>query len=209
MTNEVKLWHDAEVEMSFRVKKDESTGSETKRPSITLKYPVPTVAGIIDVLSGDPESKVVSMLKETVDGIIYTYLRTNYVDSDLEFSQEKLDALIAEGKVSLDYIANLPRADRSVVSKEDLEAFAKDYVSIMPEITNKPLAKVQAAAVLFVERLKRVAGDNDILRILLQQLQVFVEKAPEAMQKKHEDTLTYLVKKLQELLSVKVTADSL
>lgn len=209
MNAEVPMLEMMEVEIGFRTKKDEATGAETKRPSVTVKYPVPTISGVIATLGGDPESKVVKMLKDSIDGILYNYVRTTFVDPNPEFTQDVLDAAIQDGKISLDFIANLPRSERNVISKEDLEAFAKDYIALMPGITKKTLAKIQVAAGLFVERFKKVAGDNDILALLKDQLEVFFTNVPEEVQKKHEVVGEYFLKKLEELLSVKVTADSL
>lgn len=204
MTNEANAVEVTETDFTFRTNKE--TGF--KRPTVSLKYPVISGLGIATLLVDNADSKEAKLALDAVQSIVSSYVR-GLVDSDSEFDQAKLDALISENKISLEAIANLPKSERNVLSREDMEAFAKDYIKIMPEITGKSEAKVTSAAGLFVERFKRVAGDNDILKILQDQLTIFVDKAPEDVAATHEKAITYLAGKLEELLSVKVTADAL
>lgn len=178
-----------------------------KRPTVTVEHDVPNADGIMEALSSGDE-KVVGLITSTVQGVIISHLR-GYVDSDADFDQAKCDALYSEGKISLEAIANLPKSERSMLTKEDLEAFAKDYMEIMPEVTGKAKEKVAAAAGLFIERYKRVAGDNAVLAVLQEQLTTFIENAGDEVVGRHEKALTYLVAKVEELLSIKVTADAL
>ena len=178
-----------------------------KRPSVEVEYDAPTAGGIIEILQAG-DKKVVDLITETVQGIMTSHIK-GYVDEDTEFDQAKLEELVAEGKVSLEHIASIPKADRNVMSKEDLEQFAKDYIAIMPGLTNKDEARVKAAATLFVERFKRAAGDEAVLAILQEQLAIFVEGAPEEIAQRNDKVLNWAVAKLDELLSVKITADAL
>lgn len=193
----------SDVKFGFRQNKE--TGE--KRPDVEVKILLVTAAGIIAALNSGDE-KQVSMIEDVVNGLITSQLRT-YVDADPEFDQAKADALSAEGKLTIEAIANLPRAERNTVSKDDLEQFAKAYVELMPGITGKDLEKVQTAAGLFVERFKRASGDDKVLQVLQQQLNIFVEKAPEDVVAANEKAITYAANKLSELLSLKVTADAL
>lgn len=194
---------DVTFDYYFRTQKD----SGYKRPSLSINAKVPNAFGIIELLHSE-DDKVVSLITDTVQGIISNHIK-GYVDNDLEFSQEALDALVAEGKVSLEHIAHIPKADRNVMSKEDLEQFATDYLTFMPEITGKDKARVQAAASLFVERFKRATGDNQVLQILQEQLNVFVEGVDAEVIERNEKVITWAAAKLEELLSIKITADAL
>lgn len=178
-----------------------------KRATVTVSHELPSTEGILEMLAGE-DPKVVDLITSTIQSLVVSHLR-GYVDADLEFDQAKCDALAAEGKLTIQAIANLPKSERSMLTKEDLEAFAKDYIAIMPGVTGKSVEKVSAAAGLFVERYKRVAGDNSVLAVLQDQLSVFVENAGEEALTKHEKALSYLIAKVEELLSVKVTADAL
>lgn len=188
-------------DFSFRTK------DGIKRPTVSVEYDAPDVNGVADLLtSSDP--KVVALVVETVQGLLTSHIR-GFVDADLEFDQAKLDALVADGKVSIEAIANLPKSERSMLTKDDLEAFARDYIAIMPEATGKSVERVTAAAGLFVERYKRAAGDNQVLAVLQEQLATFVEAADEDTLATHARAIDYLANKVAELMSVKVTADAL
>lgn len=178
-----------------------------KRPTVAVEYDAPTAEGIVELLHSD-DQKVVSLITDTVQDLLKNHIRS-FVDNDLDFDQSSLDKLVEEGKVSIPFIAHIPKADRNVLSKEDLEQFAQDYIAVMPELTGKEEARVKAAATLFVERFKRAAGDNDVLKVLQDQLSIFVEGAPEEVVERNERVITWASNKLDELLSIKVTADAL
>lgn len=183
------------------------TKDGVKRPTVEVQLDVPNAAGLIALLQSE-DPKVTSLMEDLVSSAIGAHIRS-FVEADEDFSQETLDALIAEGKVSFEALANLPKSERNTLTKEQLEEFAKDYIAIMPEVTGKDVKKVQVAAGLFVERFKRVAGDNTVLEVLKDQLGVFLENAGEEVLAKHERAIGYLAEKLEELSSIKVTADAL
>lgn len=191
-----------EKDFSFR-----KTAEGLKRPTVTLAMQVPNVDGIAELLTSE-DPKVQELLISLVQDTLTSYTRT-FVEADADFNQEKFDALVAEGKISIQAIANLPRSERNTIGKDDLEEFAKDYVAIMPGVTGKDIKKVQMAAGLFIERFKRVAGDNNVLTVLQEQLGVFAENASEETLAKHERVVTYLASKLEELLGLEVSADAL
>jgi len=178
-----------------------------KRPSVSVEYDAPSIEGVVSYLQGDNRA-VVDLIMDAVHSVLASHVRS-FVDADLEFSQETLEALVAEGKVSLEFIASIPKADRNVLSKEDLENFAKSYISLMPGITGKEVSRIQAAAALYVERFKRAAGDNTVLAILQEQLGVFADNAPAEVLLEHEKVINWAASKLEELLSIKITADAL
>jgi hypothetical protein len=178
-----------------------------KRPTVTLAMQVPNIEGVAELLTSE-DVKVQELILSLVQDTLTGYTRT-FVESDADFDQAKFDALVAEGKISIEAIANLPRSERNTIGKEDLEDFAKDYVALMPGITGKDVKKVQMAAGLFIERFKRVAGDNTILKVLQEQLGVFAEGCGEEVLAKHERVVTYLASKLEELLGLEVSADAL
>lgn len=192
------------TEFGFRTNKE--TGA--KRPSVEVEYPILTKEGIVNALNSE-DPNVVKNVMETVNGVIFTSYVRGLVDADSEFDQTKIDALIADGKLSIDFLSNIPRSERNVLSKEDLEKLAVDYVKLMPEITGKSVERVKGAASLFIEKFKKVAGDNAVLTILQDQLMVFVDKAPQEVVETHMKALDFLTKKLEELLEVKITADAL
>lgn len=178
-----------------------------KRPTVTVEYDVPNIEGIAELLTSE-DPKVVSLVTEAVQGLLTSHIR-GYIDADQDFDQAKLDALVADGKISISAIANLPKSERSMLTKEDLEAFARDYIAIMPGVTGKSVERVTAAASLFIERYKRAAGDNQVLAVLQEQLAVFVDAADQEVIERHARAIEFLSNKVAELLSIKVTADAL
>lgn len=191
-----------EKDFSFRQNKD-----GYKRPTVTLAMNVPSLEGVATLLASE-DVKVQALIVGLVQDTLTSYTR-KFVEDDADFDQAKFDALVAEGKISIEAIANLPKSERNTIGKEDLEEFAKDYVTYMPAITGKDVKKVQMAAGLFIERFKRVAGDNSILTVLQEQLGQFAEGVSEEVLAKNERVVMYLSSKLEELLSLEVTADAL
>lgn len=191
------------VEALFSFRKNAQTGE--KRPSLTLSYNALTAVGIIAALQSGDEN-VVTLVEDTIAGLSQSQLRS-FVDADPAYDQSKADA--DADKLTLQYIANLPRAERNTVGKEDLQQFAEAYIAFMPGFTGKSLEKVQTAAALFVERFKRVAGENNVLSILQDQLGIFVENADTEIVEANGKAITYLMEKLKELLEIKVTVDAL
>lgn len=191
------------IEQSFAFR----TKDGIKRPTVSVEFDSPNAAGLIQLLQSE-DPKVVSYLEDMTSSALAAHIRT-YVDSDENFNQETLDAMVAEGKISIEALANLPKSERNTLTKEQLEDFARDYIAIMPEVTGKDVKRIQMAAGLFAERFKRCAGDNTVLAVLQEQLGVFIEAADAEVLGKHERALEYLAAKLEELLSIKVTADAL
>ena len=178
-----------------------------KRPSVQAEFDSPSAEGIISLVSSE-DTKVVAFVEDLVSEALKSHIK-GFIEADLEFNQESLEALAAGGSVSIEHIAHIPKADRTSLTKDDLETFAADYIAVMPELTGKELARVQGAASLFVERFKRAAGDPDVLSLLQQQLAVFVDGVDAEILERNTRVCTWAATKLEELLSIKITADAL
>ena len=178
-----------------------------KRPSVSVEFNAPNATGIMQLVASD-DVKVVAFVEDLVTGALNAHIK-GFIEADLEFNQDSLELLVNEGKVSIEHIAHIPKADRTSLTKEDLETFAADYIAVMPELAGKELARVQGAASLFVERFKRAAGDPDVLGLLQQQLAIFVDGVNAEMLERNHRVITWAATKLEELLSIKITADAL
>ena len=178
-----------------------------KRPSVVAEFDSPNASGIIGLVSSEDE-KVVAFVEDLVVDALKAHIK-GFIEADLEFNQETLETLVAEGKISIEHIAHIPKADRTSLTKEDLESFAADYIAVMPGLTGKELARVQGAASLFVERFKRAAGDPDVLSLLQGQLAIFVDGVDAEILERNTRVVTWAMTKLEELLSIKITADAL
>lgn len=196
-----ELTQNVEVTYKFRERKDGG-----KRDPLTLSFPALTTAGIIAALQEG--GKVADLIVETVTNVQTSYIKS-FVDSDLEYSQEKLDELIAKGETSLEYIATKPRSERNVISKADLEAFAEVYVPVIVQATGKEQERVEKGASVLVNRFAPVRGDFKALAILAESLEVFAKNVDDDVIAEHEAALTYLTGKVEELQNAHISADAL
>jgi hypothetical protein len=174
---------------------------------VELKVPEITVASIAEYLSSE-DAKVVSLVVETLQGTLNSHIRS-YVDNDAEFDQAKLDALIAEGKIGLEALANLPRSERNTLTNADLEEFGKVYWKLAQELLEKSEAQATTAVVVFNSRVKKIAGNINALRKVKGDLESFLELADDAVIEEHVRALQYLTTKIDEYLAEDITADSL
>lgn len=199
----VVLNKDAEVKFNFRENKE----TKVKRDAVELKAPQITVQAIAEYLSSE-DPKVVSLVVETLQGTLNSYIRS-FVDNDINFNQESLDALIAEGKIGLEAIANLPRSERNTLTNADLEEFGKVYFKLSQTLLEKTEAQATAAVVVFNSRVKKIAGNPAALNKVKNDLLAFLEKADEAVIVEHSRALEYLTSKIDEYLAEDITAESL
>ena len=127
----------------FRFKKDK-LGNQ--RPTVELKIPVPTFpAGLAAI--AEAGGKGLELLME----VIYDTVRSSvasYVGDNENASQDTIDW----SKFTWDAIANAPRAERKTISDEVWEAFAKDYIEVMPSVTGKSVEAVTNATVVYLKK---------------------------------------------------------
>lgn len=185
----------------FRFREDKTT--KYKRPTLELNVPYATQAGLQEILSRDSSDKTVDLILDTMAGTVNNFLR-GYVNEDKEFSQEKLDAMVAEGQVSLDYIANLARSSRSRITNDDLAGFGVVFVEVAKQVQDDPELRIASeagatvAAQAFADRLQAAAGKNDILDKLEAMLNKFINAASDEILAEHQSVIEWLGVKLEE-----------
>lgn len=199
----VALAPTSDIKFTFRVKKE--TG--VQRPALELKAPEITVDAIANYLGSD-DTKVVSLVVESLQGVLNSHIR-GFVDADVDFDQAKLDALVAEGKIGFEYIANLPRAERNNLTNQDLEEFGKVYYKLSQELLGKTDKQAATAVMVFGSRMKKVAGNFAALDKLGADLEAFIEKADDEVMADHVRAITYLVDKIAEYKLEDISADAL
>jgi hypothetical protein len=183
--------------------KDAETGAksviETKRPTVSIPVPVPSLEGIIEILNKGP-GKEVDLLLEAVTSVILEQAReyinnTETVNAD-NFPYEML---------SWETIANLPKAERrgGGISKELWEDFAKDYVEIMPALTGKKKESVEMAAKVFVAKFAGATTNKPVLKLLQQQLAVYATGTTQGEQL--APCIEFLMEKVNKLLTTDET----
>lgn len=199
----VQLQKNAELKCNFRENKE----TKVKRPSVELQVPEITVASVAEYLQSD-DQKVVSLVTDTIQGVLNSYIR-GFVDNDTDFSQETLDKLIEEGKISIEAIANLPKSERSTLTNADLEEFGKVYFRLSQQLLGKTESQATAAVVVFNSRIKKIAGNPAALDKVEADLSKFLELADEEVVTEHEKALSYLINKIAEYKAEDITEDSL
>lgn len=178
--------------------KDPETGAEavvtTKRNSVILPVPAPSVEGLIDIIQ-NKGGKALELVLEAVRNIVVEqareYINDNEAVTSLNFPFATLD---------WDTIANLPKADRrgGGIAKEVWEDFAKDYISIMPSLINKPVDAVTTATKIFLTKFNTCKTNKPVLAKLKDYLAIYISNTTKG--EDFAEAVDWLDKKLTTLL---------
>lgn len=186
-------------DFKFRFKKDQLGN---KRQDVELRAAVPSAEGLASILTegGKPLEVLVDIAADFVRQQI-----AGWVGDTENASQENFPA----DKFDFSYLANLPAADRksASIAKEVWEAFAKDYILVMPSRTGKSEQAVATAADIFLKKLSPVKTNKPVVEKLKQQLSIYAETENA---EQYEDVLSFLVKRADAYLTaeeVPVTVD--
>lgn len=184
-----------ESNFHFRKVTDEKTKITTKRPTVYLPVPVPSLDGIIDILSKGP-GKETDLLLEAVASVIMEQAR-EYVNDNETVNEDNFPYEILDWTK----IANLPKAERrgGGISKEVWEDFALDYVAIMPGVTGKTKEQVDMAAKVFVSKFANAKTNKPVLKVLQQQLTVYTNATTRG--EEFTGCIEFLSNKLEALLN--------
>jgi len=166
-----------------RVIKDESgavIGEVKKKPSVEVNLPVLDSAGVVEALSlGGKETE---LILSAVNDIFYQAARAqfddiieNMSDPDGEVSANMLDF----DKLTIQYVANLPKAARGVsaLTDDDWNNFYADYLQVMIAATGKEETRINNHIELF-KTPTRVRARAKSMEILIDQLSIYTAKTP-------------------------------
>lgn len=184
-----------EVKFHFKKVKDEKTGVESKRPTVELVVPVPSVEGIIAILEAG--GKDLELLQEAVADIVIG--RAREIVNDKEGVTQETFPLEA---LKWATIAVLPKAERrgGGISKEVWEEFAKDYIAVMPGVTSKTEEQVSNAAKIYLNKFNAVKTQKQVLSKLVEQLTIYVNNTSRGDE--FGDCVSFLVDKANRLLQM-------
>jgi glycerol-3-phosphate responsive antiterminator len=191
---EITANHNALIDtkdFTFHFKKDKLGN---KRPSVELKLAVPSVEGIVAIL--EKGGKELELLQDAMYDVIRSQA-AGIVSDDEKASQTTVDF----SKLSWEAIANMPKADRrsSSIAPELWEAFAKDYIEVMPGVTGKSQEAVTNATVVYLKKFSIVKTNKDVLGKLKEQLGLYLEHSKNAEQ--FGEILELLVSKVDSFLT--------
>jgi len=183
------------VNFNFKKSKDKITGIETIRNSVQLAMPYPSIDGIVHILGEG--GKGLELLVEAVESVVNATAR-DLLNEDLTLNA----ATFPVDKLSWEAIANMPKAQRrgGGVPKETWEAFAQDYVEVMPGVTGKSIEQVANAAKILAGKLTAVRTNEAVLNLLVAQLAIYLDHSPNAAE--YQDCVEFLVNKADTFLNV-------
>lgn len=195
----IKVNHNFKVDVkpvSFRFKtvQDKETGLETRRETVDLALPFPSVEGIVAILEAGGTQ--LELLTDVIENVIISVARDIIADNpSINASNFPID------KVSWEAIANMPKAQRrgGGIPKETWEEFAKDYIAVMPGVTGKTVEQVTNAAKILLNKLQQVRTNGPVLELLVQQLAIYAENSQNVAE--FQDCIAFLLNKADVYLN--------
>jgi hypothetical protein len=161
---------------------------------VELKLPVPSVEGIVAIL--EKGGKELELLQDAMYDVIRSQA-ASIVSDDEKVSQ----ANFPTSSVLWSAIANMPKADRrsSAIDATVWEAFAKDYIEVMPSVTGKSVEAVTNATVVYLKKFAIVKTNKDVISKLKDQLALYLEHSKNVEQ--FQEILDLLISKADSYLS--------
>jgi len=167
-----------------------------RRPSVELSFPVPaSVEAILEIIEAG--GKGLELLQESVRNTVLNHVR-QVVSENETISQDTLPL----EKISWEFIANITPKERTGggISKETWEAFAEDYIAVMPAIAQKTTEQVTNAAKIFLAKFSgSVKTNKPIIAKLSEQLALYAS-TPNA--ESFADCVEFLAEKADRLLNM-------
>lgn len=178
--------------VKFNFKKDKELG--TKRPSVELTIPVPTIDGVVDILTRGVE-KEVNLLMDAIRSVVVDQARQQVNDKeDITQDSLNLDSLTWEA------IANMPPAARrgGGIAKEQWEEFGKDYATVMPAVTGKTAEQIGNAVKILLAKFQPIKTNKKVLSFFQEQIALYAANTPNA--EDYQENIEFLNNKVEELL---------
>ena len=184
------------VETAFHFRKvtDPDTKIETKRASVLLPLPTPSVEGLIDIIQAG--GKALELLIEAAQGIVIEQAR-EYINNNEDVTSTNFPFAMLDWNT----IANLPKADRrgGGIAKEVWEDFAKDYILVMPALINKSPEAVTMATKIFLTKFANVKTNKAIIAKLKDYLAIYINNT--ARGEEFVEAVEWLNKKADVLIA--------
>lgn len=178
-------------DVKFHFKKD-NLGN--KRETVELKLGMPSVEGLVKIL--ETGGKGLDLLLAAAADIVISQARSILNENDTMTDKE-----FPYAQCAWDFIANMPEAEKRGrgIPKEVWEAFAADYVSIMPSVTGKTAEQVGNAVKIFLNKFQAVKSNKPVLSKLKEQLAIYISNSPNA--EEYTDAVKFLSEKVDTLLA--------
>ncbi len=183
------------VQFNFKKTKDKETGIETIRQAVQIPIPYPSVEGIVDIL--ETGGLQLELLFEAIYKVVNDASRDFlYDDVTLAADTFPLD------KVTWDAISKQPKAQRrgGGIAKETWEAFAQDYVNVMPSVTGKTVEQIANAAKILLGKLAQVKTNEPVLKLLVGQLAIYTDSSDNVHE--YMECVEFLLTKADTFLNI-------
>jgi hypothetical protein len=182
-----------ETKFHFRKVVDEVTKEETKRPTVVIPLPSPSVEGLVNII--EKGGKGLELLLEAASAVVQDVAR-DYINNNESVTTDNFPFEI----LGWEAIANMPKAERrgGGISSEVWEEFKKDYINVMPSVTGKSKEKVELAAKVLHTKFAAVKTNKPVIKLLQEQLAIYINHSPNVEQ--FVDCVDFLDKKAKTLL---------
>ena len=154
-------------------------GKSKKQPSVEVAMPMLVAEDVAAYLGDESKLKEQALIVEAVNAILLAQARDQFDeviegfgdDANKEVSAEMLDF----GKLTLEYIASIPPAQRGAtpISDEEWQAFFEDYMPVMVAATGKPEARIKNHIDLF-KKPQKIRSNKEVLAALVEQLDIYM-----------------------------------
>ena len=202
-------YNQIESSINFRtVKTKEEDGSitETKRDSIKLHIPVPSIEDILGMIEAAQQEGAAEVAKNNLQLVLDSIYATVY-EQAVSIAKENSSLTSANfpfEEIDWEKIANAPEAERKSrgITKEEWADFAEDYIGSMPSLTGKEEDRVKRAAAVFLLKFAPIKSDKKSIAVSRDQLVVYAEQAPQASN--YYKVIEFLLKKADALIEAEV-----
>lgn len=199
------------INHTFNFREDKKTGH--KREALTVKLPVPTPSEVSAVLSGEqadnPDlANVRDFIMGAIQGLVIGAAKA-IVDDNTAFQPEDMSKFHKE--VSLDYIANLPRAQRGGITNAALVAFGDFFKQVAVERLELTDKQAENLGNIFSDRKEfaKYLTTDDTRQVLAVRLESLSAAITSEEQDEHNTAITFLATSIDEMNKPKLEVKDL
>lgn len=187
------------TETKFNFKEDKKTGS--KRDQIVANIPLLTVQGLVQALEAG--GKQLDLVLEAANAIILQQARSILNDYP-DITTENFSAKFPQEQLTWEFISNIEPKARTGggIPSEVWEAWAEDYVKVMPAATGKTVDQVAAAAKIMLSKFAGQFKFNQKVHVFSkEQLGIYLATSSNA--EEYAPCVDFLLNKIESLMNMK------
>lgn len=152
-----------------------------KQPSVTANIPNFTGDYLVALFSDSSEetAKARSLVLDYANEIFREQAKSQFEDVIEAFGEDETQTVSAASlnydKLTLEYISNLPPAQRgrAAISDDEWNLFYKDYLAVMLKVTGKDAVRINKHVDIF-KKPTRVKSQPDVMAVMVDQLDIYL-----------------------------------